>query len=182
MSSETQPDNREIVATSLNGVEVYLNPSHTNMHLHIMENPEILELVREVIEISDISGEKIAIEKDLGRIIGTTNCVPTTRSDEIVYAKRKQRDSYSRFVKNREPEDTRSVVVIINKVNDDFELWSAWCGKLVPMVRDESGRLHGDKSFWAMHALVYDTDVIQLETLTTEIPVKFEKNRAPRQN
>jgi hypothetical protein len=84
-------------------------------------------------------------------------------------------------VKIRAPEATQSVVVIINIVNNDFELWSAWCGNLVPMVRDENGQLHGDSRFWAEHALVYEPDIIQPETLTTEMPAKFKKKNTPGQ-
>ena len=161
MSSEAYPVEREVVATAKDGVEVYLNPSHTNMHLHILENPEIIELAREVIESSHLSGDNIAIEKDLGRIVGTTNCVLTDDSDEIVYAKRKQRDSYSRFVKNRAPEATQSVVVIINKVSDDFELWSAWCGSLcrwfeMKMVDFMGIVVFGLSMHWCMSQILFN--------------------------
>lgn len=164
------PIQREAIATSLNGRMIFLNPAHTNIHLHVLENPQILSLVKEVVEQSVLEGENVAIEKDLGRVVGVTNCVTTDESDDIIYAKRKKRDTFSRFVKNKQAQPTNFVTVILHEAEDGYELWSAWCGQPVPMVRDSKGVLHGDKAFWENHALLYDPEIIQPDTVSTVRP------------
>lgn len=170
---ESLHTSKSFVARSLNGFDVYLNPEHTNMELHVAENPEILGLIAEAIEHSELTGDNVAIEKDLGRVVGETACVRTSATDRIIFARRHHRDSFSRFVMDRTPELVQTVVAILHKVDDSYELWSGWCGRLVPMVPDENGVLHGSKEFWAQHALVYDESIIQLDTITEEAPEKF---------
>lgn len=77
-----------------------------------MENPNLLALAKEVVEQSEVLGSNVGLQCDLGRVVGQTSCIETTAEDEIVYAKRLQRDSYSRFVKNRQLEDTSIVSVV----------------------------------------------------------------------
>lgn len=148
------------IATGRNSVSVYLDPHHSNVALHLLETPHLLDLVAELIATEDIHGEKVAIEKDMLRTVGHTSLVKTDNSDEIVYAKRKQRDTYSRFVKNKQLLPTSWVTVILFREDNRYFLWSAWCGRLIPRVKD----------FWKNHALVYDPAIIQTETETNTVP------------
>src|SRR6478672_6233102 len=97
----------ELLAVSENNQSVFFDIEHTNIGLHMIEYPTILELVKTVVQHSVLEGENVGIEYDMGKVVGKTSCVETTEDDEIVYAKRLQRDSYSRFVKNRQLEDTQ---------------------------------------------------------------------------
>lgn len=160
----------EFFAKSKNEQKVFTDIDNTNIGLHITENPSLLELVKELIKQSEISGENVGIEHDFGKVVGKTSCVETTDSDEIVYARRKQRDSYTRFVKNRELEDTQLVSAVFFKKDYGYLLWSAWCGALVPTSPDSEGRMKTSEGFWRNHALVYDKDLIQEDSEQTDRP------------
>lgn len=161
----------ELLAVSQNDVEVYTDVDNTNIRLHLIEYPDLLELVKIVVQNSVLEGENVGLEYDMGKIVGQTSCVETTDADEIVYAKRLQRDSYSRFVKGRELEDTEFVSAIFFKKDYGYLLWSAWCGRLVPTSPDSEGRMRTSEGFWDTHALVYDPEIIQKDTERTDCPV-----------
>ncbi|MBP9738288.1 hypothetical protein KBD20_01225 [Candidatus Saccharibacteria bacterium] len=162
----------ELLGTSKNGCNVFTDIETTNIKLHILENPGLLSLVKEVIERSNVSGPNVGIECNLGRVVGQTSCVKTSDTDEIVFAKRKQRDSYSRFVKNRRLEDTSIVSVVLFQKDYGYLVWSAWCGALVPTSPDSEGKMKTSEGFWDSHALVYDPGVIQIKTERPDRPDK----------
>lgn len=161
---------RQKIATSKNGESVFLDEKVTNVTLHIIETPDLIDFVRDVVSQSELIGENIAIEKDLGRIIGETSLIETTDNDEIVYAKRLHRNKFTRFVKNRSLTQTSFVTVILRKADSGYNLWSAWCGKLVPTSPGDDEEMPKSQGFWSNHALVYDESIIQLDTLTTICP------------
>ena len=154
-------DNPKFLAQSLNGSQVFTDINNTNIQLHLIEYPNLLELVEVLVKCSIFDGENVAIEHDMGGVVGKTSCVNTTDEDEIIYAKRLYRDSYSRFVNNRRPEDTQFVTAIFQQKDYGYRLWSAWCGRLVPSSPDSEGRMNTSKGFWANHALVYDPKIIE---------------------
>lgn len=160
----------DLLTISKNKQKVFIDEGNTNVGLHIIENPDLLDLVKEVIENSEISGENVGFEYDFHKVIGKTSCVETTDDDQIVYAKRKQRESFSRFVKNRQLEDTNLVSVVLFKKDYGYLLWSAWCGPLVPTSPDSEGRMKTSEGFWRNHALVYDESLIQVGTVQIDRP------------
>ncbi len=160
----------DLLAKSLNGAAVFTDLENTNIRLHLIEYPNLLELVKVVVAHSVLNKDNEGIEYDMGEVVGKTSCVDTTDKDEIVYAKRLQRDSYSRFVKGRELEDTQFVSAVFFKKDYGYLLWSAWCGRIVPTSPDSEGRMKTSQGFWANHALVYDPEIIQEGTEQAERP------------
>lgn len=158
---------RQLFCKTKNDKAVFIDYDNTNVTFHILETPDLLELVKEALEQTEIGGreQQIVFEKDLGRIVATTSLVETTDKDEIVYAKRRQRDSYSRFVKNRELIKTQYIVVVLRKVEGEYNLWTAGGGRLLPKEAYDP-----DSQFNATHALVYDEDLVQLDTITSIRP------------
>ncbi len=140
------------------------------MPVHILENANLLELIKEAVEQSELVGEKVVLEVDLGRIVGTTSMVEVTDSDDIIYAKRIGRDKYSKFVKDHELRQTSKVVAVLFRESDGYLLWSGWCGELLPQEPDGKGGSHTSRAFDATHALVYDPKIIQMDTLTRTLP------------
>lgn len=161
---------QQFICKTENNQSVFIDTETSNARLHILENPNLLDLVKEVLEQSEVSGEKAAIEKDLGREIGETTLVETSDTDEIIYAKRLHRDTFTRFVKNRQPAKTNYITVILNKADNGYELWSAWCGRLVPTSPGTDQEMSTTREFWAQHALVFDPKIIQADTITTTYP------------
>lgn len=141
---------------SADGKLVTLDYANTNVEYHIIETPDLLSLVQEVLPTLILGDQaQIVVERDLGRIVGTTNLVETTDKDEIVYAKRVGRSKYSRFVKNRREIPCSSVVVVLRRGADGYYLWTAMCGKLLPPEAYQQG-----SDFNATHAMVYDEKLV----------------------
>jgi len=156
----------EKLGTSADGASVFLNQSNTNVTYHLLETPDLIDLVREVLStIQLLDKDQVVAERDLGRIVGTTNLVETTEKDEIVYAKRIGRDSYSRFVKNRQPTPCSSIVVVFRKGESGYYLWTAMCAKLQP-----KDAWIEDSYFSQTHAMAYDEGLVQLDTVVRSRP------------
>lgn len=159
------------LGTTANNKTVLLDYENTNIEYHLLETPDLTELVQEALPHLVLGdGDQVVLEWDMGRIVGTTNLVETTDADEIVYAKRIGRNAYSRFAKNRQPIDCSSIVIVLRKDNEDYYLWTAMCAKLQPK---EAWR--PDSLYSKTHAMAYDETLIQLDTLTESKPVFTQK-------
>lgn len=163
---------KTLLCVSKNGEKVWCDVENSNLRLHVIENPNLLACIKEAIEKSDLEGEKVALQTDLGRSIGLTSCVRTSDEDEIVYAKRIDREKYTRFVKNRKLVSTNHVVAILFKKPDGYLLWSGWCGELLPQEPDGQGGTRTKRSFERTHALVFDEKIIQTDTVLSEAEFK----------
>lgn len=161
---------RKIIAVSKNNINIFLDDQATNVSLHIIETPNLLDLVDEVLRDTILVGDNIAIEQNLGRVVGETSLLETSDEDEIVYAKRLHREKYTRFVKSKTLTQTSYVTIILHAKDDGYNLWSAWCGKLVPTSPGDKDEMPKSQGFWANHALVYDESIIQPGTITTTCP------------
>lgn len=145
---------------------VLLDYENTNIEYHLLETPNLVQLVREALPYLVIGdGSQVVLERDMGRVVGTTNLVETTDSDEIVYAKRIGRKKYSRFVKNRELVPCQSIVVVVRECGQEYYLWTAMCGNLLPQEAYDENSV-----FNVTHALVYDETLIQPDTLRGSRP------------
>lgn len=159
-------DQRVEMGISADGEFVFLDWLNTNVEYHLLETPNLVDLVREVLPTIKLTGEtQVVVERDLGRIVGTTNLVETTDEDEIVYAKRIGRSAYSRFAKNREPIPCRFVVVVLRKGDSGYYLWTAMCAKLLPKEAWIE-----DSPFNRTHAMAFDESLIQMDTLAKSRP------------
>lgn len=147
---------------------VLLDCENTNVEYHLLETPNLIELVKEALPFLVVGDEDQAVlERDMGRVVGATNLVETIDDDEIVYAKRIGREKHSRFVKNRQLTPCQSIVIVVRKREQEYYLWTAMCGNLLPPeAYDENSE------FNATHALVYDESLIQLDTLRGSRPIR----------
>ncbi len=158
---------KEIFGIDRQGNTIFLDRDRTNIDYHLLETPDLLELVREALgTIYTDDKEQVVVERDLGRIVGTTLLVETDDTDDIVYAKRIGRDTYSRFTKSRSPVPTNWIVVVLRKIDDGYILWTAMCGRLLP---DDAYDL--DSNFSKTHAMAYDESLVQLDSIVTLLPV-----------
>ena len=156
----------EKLGISADGEPVFLDWLRTNVEYHLLETPDLVNLVKEVVPTISILGEQqVVAERDLGRIVGTTNLVETTDNDEIIYAKRIGRDAYSRFARNRKPTPCSSIVVVLRKGALGYYLWTAMCAKLLP----KDAWIEGSQ-FSRTHAMAFDESLVQLDTITETRP------------
>ncbi|WP_102346009.1 hypothetical protein [Bacillus sp. Marseille-P3661] len=112
--------------------------------------------------------------------IGITSLVNTDENSEIVYAQRKERKIYTRFVKNRKCSITSSFVVILNRTrrnNNQYFLVTMFPGKGAYKEPEDPNiitkkELIESLLFWENHALVFDESTIDLNTITPICPYK----------
>lgn len=154
--SHVTGDNLDFFAKTKNGFLVHLDLNDSHAATHIAEKPELLDLLREVLKNRDVFGERDCFEQDLKRPIGKTNIVETVDSDEIFYAKRLNRDRYTRFVRNREPEITNHITIDLRKnASGSYDLFTVFLGTMTPPFPFDKNDDIRKIKFWNQHALVF---------------------------
>ena len=127
------------------------------------------ELLQEKGAFNDLKEPIERLEVALDEPIGYCTLVDTTDEDEIVYAKRLERELYTRFVKDREPSLIAHVVVILKKdeeVEDSYRLITMYPGRRSEKepedIKIESKEeLIRSLNFWSKKALIYNEDIIE---------------------
>ena len=105
-------------------------------------------------------------------IVGQSNCVPITWEDEIVYAKRLGRQTYSKFVKNRESIPTNQISIFLKRHLDIYIIMSCYYGDFhIDAISSDFESIVDERlSFWDDHALIFRTAQIDPATITTRCP------------
>lgn len=153
---------KHFVATTSNGKKIYVDDQDSHAATHLVDEPGLFELIQEMLAQVKAIGDNLYIDRDMGRIVGTSALVATTEEDDILYAKRPNRAIYTRFVRNREPIPTRYVTVVLHKDSEaTYNLHSAWIGRAVPQFPGDSHETPESKPFWANHALIWGSQTIQ---------------------
>lgn len=139
-------------------------------HIHRGVSPEIL--TEAFWQIYCIGVSHAVCEPEFDRIIGEATCVQTSKSDTIVYAKRRGQNFYTPFVLDREPEPCNKVVVILKKDTDDdvYVLLSAYIGKWWVPEPQNPKETRGSDLFWRTHALIWDQKKVVPGTETIICP------------
>ncbi len=166
-------NNLEFITKSANGKSIF---NRFNSHIHKNVNEETL--VKALSSLNLCKGFHKDVV-DMKCVIGKCNCVPITKSDEVVYVIRKGRKGPTPMVKKRKPIDSSCITLVLKKVEDDnYILLSSYIGgDSAPEPWDSNfydqftwkkkpniDKLAYKKSieFWNTHALIYDKDKISL--------------------
>jgi hypothetical protein len=154
-----------------NHITVVYDPETSHAATHFKDEPGLRELVIEVLEQTVTTDEYMWFETDMGRVVGMTSLVETDDSDDIIYAKRLNRDSYTRFTRSRQPQPCSIVTVAMTPLNDDFyELDSAWIGTVGHSFPDTPGAADESREYWSRHALVWGSQAVQAGSETKVCP------------
>ena len=167
-----ESDGMHYLCHTQNNNRVLYDPLHSHTATHFNDAPDLKNLVIQILSSRDIDGDYLGFDVDMGKPIGHMDVVDVTADDEIIYAKRKNRDEYVPFVKNRQPKPCSYVSLALKQIDaDNYELQSAWIGEF------ESPPFPGEKSataesipFWNRHAFVWGSQGIQENTLTIQRP------------
>ena len=163
--------NKHTVGTTKNGKLVYVDLVGSHAATHIRDTPGLFDVAKQIVMQLEPVDDNICIDIDMGCIIGTSDLVRTDHTDEIVYAKRLNRDNYTRFVRNREPQPTRFVTIVLQQDTDGhYELWSIWCGPKTPQFPGDEHEAPESRPFWRKHALVWGNQEIQPGTEQSDWP------------
>lgn len=143
------------------GIVVDIDREHMKAHESVM--PFLKQIIPTLV-VGDQPFIKTAI--DMGQIIGVTDCVETTQHDDIVYAKRPGRPGKTRFVKNRNPQPSSHVTLIMKRVGRRFKLLTGFIGNVAEKEPfDKSIRTDAEfmqaKHFWDRHALVWGSQEVE---------------------
>jgi hypothetical protein len=166
------------VATSKNGIAVYVDTEKGHAATHIADDATLLGLVKEVIATIDLRGAELKQEYVFDHVVGECDLQTVDEDDDIVYARRLQRDRYTKFVKGKPRHQCSSVTIILKQASDGYKLLSAWVGHLVPSFP----KLHAtadqgieEKKYWTTHALVWGKQAVDEATITTVCPWDWER-------
>ncbi|HEU4914005.1 MAG TPA: hypothetical protein VFT16_01175 [Candidatus Saccharimonadales bacterium] len=159
------------IAKTLNGTDVYVDLIRSPASATISQQPYIVILIKEMLRHVSPKGQHSVIEFDFGRIIGSCDIVSTGAKDHIMYAKPINRDTFYRFVRRRQPEQTACITIVVRKDDEgDFELLDTWFGKDMPGMPGASNENDESKEFWQHHAIVLEGHPVQSKTLTLTCP------------
>lgn len=160
------------LAVSRNNVSVWYDPVSSHTATHIKDTPNLETLAAEVVRQTDIREQYMQFHTDFGRTVGTSDLVQNNPGDEIVYAKRLNRNEYTVFNKTRVAQPSTLVTVALEMQADGTcELVSAWIGPSdSPSFPGTERETADSKEFWRKHALVWGNQKIQPGSETTSCP------------
>lgn len=142
-------------------------------HFHQLDDRDLLKTVVET--FSPRGEEFLKKEAKFFKPIGFSNIVKTTKDDIIVWIKRKGRKKYSRFVKNKQSEETDIFSFIAEKRNEDYELLTCFKGKISKPELKPASNKKESIDFWKRNAFVYGSEDVEGEVLN-ENPYYFSTN------
>lgn len=160
----------KLLCTSKNGIAVYVDPIGSHAATHFNDSPGLESLVITFLRDTVLTGEKEHLEHNFHKPIGKTDLVETISADSIIYAKRLNRDNYSRFVLNKQASDSSTITVVLYKKDDHYILYSAYVGLKVPSFPSSPTATAESIPFWKTHALVWGTQEVQPGTETSDWP------------
>lgn len=162
---------RYVIAQSPSGYEVYVNLITSSAGQYLNRQPYILNLLKEVLGSAELTDSQVAMEQDMGRVIGNTDIVETSEKDTIFYAQPTKKNVFSRYAKNRFPLPSQKLTIILERdMEGDYEIADTWIGPCSPPFPGDQKETADSKSYWETHALVQDAQTVQTRTITRDCP------------
>jgi len=153
------------------GRNVYINLISSSAGQYLSRRPYVLNLIKEALPALKISGQRLVIERDMGRNIGNTDIVTTNDKDSVYYAQPVKTKVFSRFAKNRFPQPSQTLTFIMEQDdNGDYEVLDAWIGPSKPPSPGDDHETADSRQYWETHALVQDAQLIQSKSITKDCP------------
>lgn len=173
------------VGNLADGSPVYEKVEGSHLDEHADARPLVEEALSKITptaeELEDGNGFFVRTV-EMGRIVGTSSCVATSDSDDVVYAMRVKNDGsparagFTRFVRGREPVDSTKMAVLAYR-HSSGEFWvlvTSWVGRVAE--KEPWDNTHDDDSyaaaveFWSAQALCFDGSNPVNDTLVTSNP------------
>lgn len=146
-----------------------VNRPASHLHLSIDENLSTI--------ISNITCDNrtfFSEQLDYDYPVGVSTCISVDESDEIIFAIRENRKGHTKFVKNRVPELTNSITVIIKKTGEFYTIITAFIGKAADTEPWDERATYSSLEFWTSHALIWGTEKIEPNLEVKECPWEKE--------
>ncbi len=163
---------KAFIAKSKNGADVFFDAEGSHAATHFGDTPQLLELVKEIVAKTVLEGDTVAFDIDMGRVVGMSDLVTVDPGDELVFAKRLNRDVFTSFNKSKKPQPSQMVSVYFERqAEGTYMLASAWIGPLnSPAFPGDPNETPDSKAYWLSHALAWGTQAIQPGTETPVCP------------
>jgi hypothetical protein len=154
-----------------NKISIHVDLIHSAAANTIGRQPHLLTLLAEALPGITIRDEKHIIEYDMGRPIGYNFIAKTTPDQTVFYAKLINDNLYTRFVKHAKPLVSSYLTMQLQRDSQDsYLLQDVWIGRAMPSRPGSPNESPLSKSYWAEHALIFDSQPIQARTLTKDCP------------
>ena len=172
--------NRKNGKTSATAVrKIYTNnqgvlfiPRVNSFHIH----SGVEKYLPQVFNSINLQDQEFIVEQvDFEEPVGKSILVPTTESDKIIYAIRKGRQNYSRFVLNREPVDSSSITIVLKKMDTYYMIISCFVGEKAQPEPWDPKSTSESLLFWSQNALIFGSEPIKEGTETDVCPVSFNE-------
>lgn len=162
---------RFMLTLSENDYEVYVNLISSPAGHYLSRQPHIVRLIQEALTSINLRGDRVMIERNMGRTIGNTDIVETNEEDTIYYAQPLKTSVFSRYAKHRYPQPSQKLTIIAVKDDaGDYEIQDAWVGAAHPPFPGSAHETNASKAYWQTHALVDNAQVIRTKTITRDCP------------
>ncbi len=160
-----------VIVESPGGYKIYVNLIASQAGRYLSRQPYVIGLIKEVLKPMALKNSRVAIERDMGRVIGNTDIIETTEKDTIFYAQAAKQNVFSRYAKNRYPLPSRKLTIILKQDDfGDYEIHDTWIGPNKPPFPGDQNETAKSKTYWETHALVQDAQVVQFKTITKVCP------------
>ena len=151
--------------------DVYVNLISSSAGNYLSRRPYVVALIKELLSTKSLRGQRMVVEQNMGRGIGTTDVVTTSDKDTIYYAQPLKSTVFWRFAKNRSPQVSNILTVTFERDTDgNYEVCDAWIGDNHPAFPGDEQETTASKTYWQNHALVQDAQAIQAKSLTKTCP------------
>lgn len=162
---------KHVVATSLNGQEVYAFLMHPPLSSRLSRNPHLIALIKEIVPGLELTKPRMIIEKDMGRSIGYGEVVTVEEGDVVFYARQIREDVFTKFVKNRRTDPTSVLTLQLQRDDEgNYEIQDVGIGGMFPPVPGDPAETKQSKAFWEKHAVTFNGQAIVASTITKECP------------
>lgn len=151
--------------------EIYVNLISSSAGRYLSRRPYVIGLIKEVLGSLDLQGDRVVVERDMGRAIGSSDIIATSEKDTIYYAQPIKNEVFSRFAKNRYPESSQMLTIVaVRDANDNYEVQDAWIGDACPPFPGDVYATNDSKVYWQTHALAQDAQLIKSNSITKDCP------------
>lgn len=189
---------RKYIETTANGrvVSVDVLGSHAATHLQEQAEYGLWELTKEALQKVSVTEDDVAIQVDMGRVVGEMDLVETHPLEPRFYGRRRNRSDYIPFVEREERPLTNFLVVVLRRLAHErlhaenpepkllepellarpqHDLFSAYIGVKTPGLPGGNPKYITEESlpFWKSHALVLGSQVV--EEIHDGIPPAYEE-------
>lgn len=133
-------------------------------HLH---GKDCLYYLEECVGLINSENRRIITEEvEFPMIIGNTNVVKISENDKLVWAQRKGRKLYSKFVLNKKTEPTKYFSIIFKRYTSyTYLLLTCYKGKKSEREVSDTFKEKKSVDFWNRHAFVWGSEEVELPVL-----------------